>query len=156
MRDRFAHLAVVIAMVALAIVVAACGSPTAGSSPPLEQTDADVTITSRDKAFDQASLTIEAESAASLRLVNGRLESAARADRRRRDDHQPRQGLRPGEPDDRSRIGSEPAARQRGCRPAQLEIHNAHSSTLVAVTAVYELDGRKRCGSSLKPRAKAV
>jgi hypothetical protein len=70
MRDRFAHLAVVIAMVALAIVVAACGSSTAGSSPPLEQTDADVTITSRDKAFDQASLTIEAESAASLRLVN--------------------------------------------------------------------------------------
>jgi len=68
MRERFAHGAAVIAMVALAVVVAACGSSTAGSSPPLEQTD--VTITSRDMVFDQASLTIEAESASSLRLVN--------------------------------------------------------------------------------------
>jgi plastocyanin len=70
MRERFAHGAAVIAMVALAVVIAACVSSTAGSSPPLEQTDADVTITSRDMAFDQASLTIEAESASSLRLVN--------------------------------------------------------------------------------------
>jgi plastocyanin len=70
MRKLSAHGAALIAIVALAVVAAACGSSTAGSSPPPEQTDADVTITSRDMAFDQASLTIEAGSASSLRLVN--------------------------------------------------------------------------------------
>ena len=70
MRDASVHRAGMIALVALAVIVAACGSSSAGSNPPLEPTDADVTITSRDLAFDRESLTIEAQSASRLRLVN--------------------------------------------------------------------------------------
>lgn len=59
-----------IAAIALAGIVAACGASAAGSNPPIEQTDADVTITSRDLAFDQTSLTIDARTPTTLRLVN--------------------------------------------------------------------------------------
>jgi plastocyanin len=54
--------------VALAAVLAACGSTTAGEQP--EQVEADVTVTSVDMAFDPGTVSAPAGEAFTLALVN--------------------------------------------------------------------------------------
>jgi plastocyanin len=54
--------------VALAAVLAACGSTTAGEQP--EQVEADVTVTSVDMAFDSGTVSAPAGEAFTLALVN--------------------------------------------------------------------------------------
>jgi plastocyanin len=57
--------------VALAAVLAACGSTTAGEQPEQpEQVEADVTVTSVDMAFDPGTVTAPAGEAFTLALVN--------------------------------------------------------------------------------------
>jgi len=67
---RFAALQLApLALVVLAILVTACSS-SAGTNPSVDPAAADVTVVSRDVAFDQDTITIAAGSAWSLQLVN--------------------------------------------------------------------------------------
>lgn len=62
--------AAVLAVVVLVLAASACGTSRAESQPSLDPADADVTITSRDMAFDQETLTVAAGSTWRLQLVN--------------------------------------------------------------------------------------
>ena len=69
--QRFAALRpVTLACVVLAFVAAACSSSSDGTTPSVDPAAADVTIISRDMAFDQSTITIPADSSWSLQLVN--------------------------------------------------------------------------------------
>lgn len=68
---RFAALQLApLALVVLAILVTACSSSSAATNPSVDPAAADVTVISRDMAFDQDTITIAAGSAWSLQLVN--------------------------------------------------------------------------------------
>lgn len=54
----------------LALVATACSSSSAGTNPSVDPAAADVTLTSRDMAFDEKTITISAGSPWSLQLVN--------------------------------------------------------------------------------------
>jgi plastocyanin len=70
MRERYASWVASIAWVVLAATVSACTASGAESTPSADRTDADVTIVSRNMAFDQSTLTVAAGSAWRLKLVN--------------------------------------------------------------------------------------
>jgi hypothetical protein len=61
---------VMLALVVLAVVITACGSPSSGTNPSLAPDAADVTISARDIAFDRETITVPAETAWSQELVN--------------------------------------------------------------------------------------
>src|SRR5919197_712476 len=70
MRERYVSRVAAIAWVVLAATASACTVSGAESTPSVDRTDADVTIVSRNMAFDQATLTVTAGSAWRLKLVN--------------------------------------------------------------------------------------
>jgi plastocyanin len=55
---------------AIAIALAACGTSSGDAAPPTSGSDDSLTITSRDMAFDQTTLTAAAGTPFSLELVN--------------------------------------------------------------------------------------
>jgi plastocyanin len=55
---------------AMAVLLAACATPTASPAQPSDVTDADVAISSQDLKFDVATLTVPADSPFSLQLTN--------------------------------------------------------------------------------------
>jgi plastocyanin len=61
---------VAFASLALAFLAAACSPSSAGTHPSVDPAAADITILSRDLAFDQDTITVAAGSAWSLQLVN--------------------------------------------------------------------------------------
>src|SRR5919204_1179008 len=70
MRQRSTSWIAAIASVVLAAAASACSASGAESTPTPDRTDADVTITSHDMAFDQKILTVAAGSVWRLQLVN--------------------------------------------------------------------------------------
>ena len=70
MRERYVSRVAAIAWVVLAVTASACTVSGAESTPSADRTDADVTIVSRNMAFDQATLMVSAGSAWRLKLVN--------------------------------------------------------------------------------------
>jgi len=61
---------VALACVVIGLVATACSSPSDGTTPSVDPATADVTIISRDMAFDRSSITVPAGSAWSLQLMN--------------------------------------------------------------------------------------
>ena len=69
MRDRLRTVPTGIGSLLLAAILAACGAASPPSAPA-DSTDADLTITSSDMAFDLATIAVAADRPFSLRLVN--------------------------------------------------------------------------------------
>jgi plastocyanin len=67
---RVPHMWVAAIALVLAAAASACSASGAETRPLLDRSDADVTIISRDMAFDQQTLTVAARSVWRLQLVN--------------------------------------------------------------------------------------
>jgi plastocyanin len=67
MRDR---IVLSLASVLLSLVAIACGPAAGGTGPSASPTEADVTITANQLAFDTATVSLEAGEARTIRLVN--------------------------------------------------------------------------------------